>query len=70
MTEKWNLEQLEAALGNGRPIGSEMVVGDSIDVLGPVGDIATVYFHMEKPGGDSDPAFRARENAGDARNDP
>ncbi len=47
MNGKWTVEELEAAIEMGRRFGSELLVGDSLDVLGDAGEVATVYFHFE-----------------------
>ena len=47
MNGKWTVEELERAVEMGRRFGSELLVGDSLDVLGEAGEVATVYFHFE-----------------------
>ena len=56
MNGKWTVEELERAVEMGRRFGSELLVGDSLDVLGEAGEVATVYFHFEDAGEDGDQA--------------
>jgi len=57
MKPKWNLEDLKAALEAGRSIGRDRLVADSWDVFGELGEVATVYYHIE---GDGEKQNRAR----------
>ena len=56
MKPKWTVEELEVAVEAGRRFGSEILVGDSLDMLGDVGEVATVYFHLESAEAEADPA--------------
>ena len=56
MKPKWTVEELEAAVEAGRRFGSEILVGDSLDMLGDVGEVANVYFHLESAEAEADPA--------------
>ena len=56
MKPKWTVEELELAVEAGRRFGSEILMGDSLDVLGDVGEVATVYFHLASAEAEADPA--------------
>ncbi|MFN0106981.1 MAG: hypothetical protein ACKV2U_33415 [Bryobacteraceae bacterium] len=56
MKPLWTLEKLETALEGGRKFGREVLVADSLDVLGKSGEVATIYFRFEGTGTSSDQA--------------
>ena len=54
MKHKWTVEELELAVEAGRRFGDEVMVGDSLDVLGDYGAVAKVWFHFEGPDGEEE----------------
>lgn len=56
MQPKWSLEELEETLKAGRSFGNERIVADHVDVFGDVGEVATLYYHLERAGTVCDPA--------------
>jgi len=54
MKPKWTVEDLELAIDSGRRFGNELLVGDALDVIGDVGNVATVYFHFDPTGKNPD----------------
>jgi hypothetical protein len=56
LRRRWTLAQLEEALESTRTFGNEILVADSLNVLGETGEVATVYFHFVSNQGTSDQA--------------